>query len=466
MSSSFATSALDPRRWSLTLRLAALFAAALAIILFTVTGLQYNQLRHQIHEADEAELARALQFQREVVKGLARKKLPEHFEHEWIEHVGRGDRLFLRVFSAEGAVYAESPGMAPHSAFAAPSSKLSFRNFKSESGTDFLLASTPVEVAPGINWSIEAALDVSQSGRIISAYWTRLCLLLVAAVVVASVTGWILARRGLAPLRRISQSMERIRAQQLGERIGAQPWPAELQSLAEAFDAMLGRLEASFAQLSRFSADVAHEFRTPVNNLVAAASVTLSRARESAEYQDTLAVIVEEGDRLTRMISSMLFLARADNEKQAVHKERLSVGAEFAKLREFFEALAEQRGVRIETRGDAALDADPVLLRRALSNLIANALQHTPAGGEVRLEVAEGAGKVSITVTDTGEGIAPRHLPHLFTRFYRADASRSSSERSGLGLAVVKSIVELHGGTVSIESTEGTGTRIDIVLPA
>jgi two-component system heavy metal sensor histidine kinase CusS len=464
MSSSFAASALDPRRWSLTVRLAALFAVALAAILFTVTGVQYNELRHQIHEADEAELARSLAFEQDIVKSLARRKLPEHFEREWIEHLGRGDRLFLRVFTPEGAVYAQSRGMPPHSQFPAPGETPRFRLLTA--GTASLLTTAMhVAVAPGETWSLEGALDVTASGKIIAAYWARLCMLLAAAVAVASVIGWLLARRGLAPLRRIGSSMERISAEQLDERIGAQPWPAELQSLANAFDAMLGRLEASFEQLSRFSADLAHEFRTPVNNLVAAASVTLARGRSVEEYQDTLAVIVEEGERLTRMISSMLFLARADNAKQALHRETLSTGTEFAKLREFFEALAEQRGVAITAQGEVPVRADPVLLRRALSNLVANALQHTPPGGEVRLEAAGAPQGVRISVTDTGEGIDARHLPHLFTRFYRADPSRASSERSGLGLAVVKSIVDLHGGAVQIESEIGRGTRVTIVFP-
>jgi two-component system, OmpR family, heavy metal sensor histidine kinase CusS len=464
MSSSFARSALDPRRWSLTARLAALFAAALTAILFAVTGIQYRELRYQIHEADEAELQRSMAFEQDIVKGAARKKLPEHFEREWIERVGRGDRLFLRVLTPQGAVYAESPGMPPRSAFAPPGSKPAYRALTS-SAASLLLNSVSVAVAPGETWSIEGALDVTASDKILATYWTRLCILLVIAVAIASVLGWLLARRGLSPLRRIANSMERISAEQLDERIGRQPWPAELQSLARAFDAMLGRLEASFERLSRFSADLAHEFRTPVNNLVAAASVTMARARSDAEYQDTLAVIVEEGERLTRMISSMLFLARADNAKQAVNREALSTGEEFSKLRDFFEALAEQRGVTITAKGDLPLQADSVLLRRALSNLIANALQHTSSGGEVRLEATQTAEGVRICVTDTGEGIAPEHLPHLFARFYRADASRASSERSGLGLAVVNSIVELHAGTVHIESTVGQGTRVTMEFP-
>ena len=449
---------------SLTARLATLFAAALTLILVAVTGLQYNELRHQVHEADEAELARALTFQQEIVKGVARKKLPEHFEHEWLEHLGRGDRLFLRVFTSQGSVYAESPGMPAHSQIPGLDSKPRIRLLP---GSSSMLGTTVlVEVAPGETWRIEGALDVTPSGKIISTYWTRLCVLLVGAIAIASVLGWLVARRGLAPLRRIGHSIERISAEQLGERIGAQPWPAELQSLAQSFDAMLARLEASFEQLSRFSADLAHEFRTPVNNLVAAASVTLARGRSEAEYQDTLAVVVEEGERLTRMISSMLFLARADNAKQALHKEALSTASEFAKLREFFEAFAEQHGVKIACKGDVHVHADPVLLRRALSNLLANAVQHTPAGGEVRLEGVQAPPGTQISVSDNGEGIDAVHLPHLFSRFYRADASRSSSEKSGLGLAVVKSIAELHGGSVRIESERGKGTRVTMTFPA
>jgi two-component system heavy metal sensor histidine kinase CusS len=463
MSSSFAPSTLARGRWSLTARLAALFALALSAVLFAVTGLQYRELRRQIHEADEAELGRSIAFQRDIVKGLARNKLPGHFEHEWIEHMGRGDRLFLRVLTPQGSVFAQSPGMPPRGEFTAAGGK-TYHLLDSPNGT-LLLTTSPVEVAPGERWTLEGALDVTSSGKILSEYWTRLCLLLVVAVAVASVLGWLVARRGLAPLRRIAASMERIRAERLGERIGTQPWPAELQALAHSFDAMLARLEASFEQLSRFSADLAHETRTPVNNLVAAATVTLNRARSVAEYQDSLAVIVEEGERLTRMISSMLFLARADNAKQAIHRETVSTGTEFSKLREFFEALAEQRGVKIAAEGDVSFQADSTLLRRALSNLIANALQHTEAGGEVRLAASQTPDGVRISVSDTGEGIAAEHLPHLFTRFYRADPSRAASERSGLGLAVVKTIVDLHGGTVRIESTVGNGTHVAIEFP-
>lgn len=464
MSLNFASSALDPRYWSITSRMTLLFAVALSGVLFSVTGLQYRELRYQLHEADEAELQRTMLFQQELVKGLSKKKLPEHFEHEWIEHIDRGDRLFLRVITPQGVVYAESPGMPARSEFALIKNRFRTINFGTGSNA-LLLTATTVDTSPQEKWKIEGALDVTESGKIISAYGRRLVVLLIASVIFGTGLGWLVARQGLSPIRQIGALMERISAEKLDKRIGARPWPAELQSLAQVFDAMLARLQTSFDQLSRFSADLAHEFRTPVNNLVAAASVTLSRARSETEYQETLTVIVEEGERLTRMISSMLFLARADNAEQAVNKEPLSTGQEFSKLREFFDALAEQRGVHISSHGDVALEADPVLLRRALSNLIANSIQHMPDGGTVNLAATRGPGGVLISVADDGEGIAEEHLPHLFTRFYRVDPSRASSERSGLGLAVVKSIAELHGGTVQIESRQKKGTTATLFFP-
>jgi two-component system, OmpR family, heavy metal sensor histidine kinase CusS len=467
MSSSFAARALDPRRWSLTARLAVFFTLALAAILFLLSALLYHELVNQLTEADEAELKRSLKVQEEIVEELAGKRLPDVWQREWIEHVNRGDRLLLRVLTPEGKVYSESPAMPAHADFPASTAKPRFRTFDQEgTARSLLLTSMPVSLASGEAWVIEGALNITKSRKILAAYWTRLCLLLLAAVVLAGTLGWLLVRRGLAPLRGIGKAIERINAEKLNERIGDQPWPAELQSLARAFDDMMGRLESSFVQLSRFSSDLAHEFRTPINNVVAAASVTLSRPRTDAEYQDTLAVIVQEGERLTRMVSSMLFLARAENAKQALQPERLSTGEEFEKVRDFFEALAEQHGVRIAASGDLPIHADAGLFRRALSNLIANALQHTPPGGEVRLEAREAPGGVEVSVTDTGKGIAAEHLPHLFDRFYRADLARSSSESSGLGLAVVKSILELHGGAVRVESVSGQGARFTLFFPS
>jgi two-component system, OmpR family, heavy metal sensor histidine kinase CusS len=180
--------------------------------------------------------------------------------------------------------------------------------------------------------------------------------------------------------------------------------------------------------------------------LVAAAAVTLRQARDVTEYQNTLEVMVEKGNRLSRMVSSMLFLARADNASQTVRPEPVALKTEFAKLIDFFGIMAEDQGITLRAEGDAEISADPLLLRRALSNFVANALQHTRRGGTVLLKAQATSERCDISVSDNGVGIAPEPLPYLFDRCYRVDAARSSTESTGLGLALVRTIAELQGG--------------------
>jgi two-component system heavy metal sensor histidine kinase CusS len=288
----------------------------------------------------------------------------------------------------------------------------------------------------------------------------------VSALLVALLAGWLLVWRGLAPLRAMSAQIADVNVERLHARIGKQPWPSDLQALAHSFDAMMIRLQAAFEQLSRFSSDLAHEFRSPITNLVAAASVMLSRERSAAEYQETLAIMVDEGERLARMVSSMLFLARADNARQAMTIEPVSIAQEFARLIDAFDAVAEEGGLTLQAHGEGVVMADAMLLRRALTNLVSNALAHTPRGGRIELRAQPDELGLSLSVRDTGVGIAEQHLPKLFDRFYRVDAARSSTESTGLGLAVVKSIAELHGASVHVHSVVGQGSEFTLRFPA
>ena len=196
------------------------------------------------------------------------------------------------------------------------------------------------------------------------------------------------------------------------------------------------------------------------------AEVTLSRGRGAEEYQRVLESSLEELGRLSRMMDSMLFLARAERAESPLQLAQFEVHSELELVREFYDALAEQRGVTLTCSGNAELQADPILFRRALGNLLSNALEHTPAGGRVSVSAEAAAGAVLVRVEDTGSGIAAEHLPRLFDRFYRGDRARSGHPQgTGLGLAIVKSIVELHGGSVSISSTLGQGTKVLLRFP-
>jgi two-component system heavy metal sensor histidine kinase CusS len=233
-----------------------------------------------------------------------------------------------------------------------------------------------------------------------------------------------------------------------------------------AFNGMLMRLEDSFRRLSEVSSDMAHELRTPLHNLLLQTQVTLSRERDAADYRATLQSNLEELERLSRMVSDMLFLARADNREIALKREHVELGGEVAKLLGFYEALASDRGVRLEQSGAAAVRSDRLMIQRALSNLLSNAIRYTPAGQTVTVAVSQDAEHATVRVQNPGAQIPAGQLSKIFERLYRIDPSRreGNSDNVGLGLAITKSIVELHGGRVEAESEAGR-TCFTLTLP-
>ena len=231
---------------------------------------------------------------------------------------------------------------------------------------------------------------------------------------------------------------------------------------------MLNRLEQSFDRLSRFSADIAHELRTPVFNLRGEIDVALSKPRSAEEYREVLGSGLEECGRLARLIDRLLFFAQAENPETQITREPCDVVLELATVSEFYGLAAAEAGVRLTVtpQGNVLADLDRPLFQRAVGNVVTNALAHTPPGGSVSLTAAGDDTATRVEVVDTGCGIPAAHLPHVFDRFYRADQTRSSKNGSvGLGLAIMRSIVELHGGTVEIASEVGRGTRVTMIFP-
>jgi two-component system heavy metal sensor histidine kinase CusS len=278
-----------------------------------------------------------------------------------------------------------------------------------------------------------------------------------------------MARAGLRPLRRIIATTGSIRTSTLTARIVLAGLPAELHELGLTFNRMLDRLEEAFASLRQFSDDIAHELRTPIGSILGAAEVTLGQTRPAAEYRDALESIAEDASLMSRTVQSLLFLARSENPAMRIARETVDIARELGLIREFYDAMASEAGVRIavEAEPQLAAAADRTLLQRAVSNLVANGLEHTPPGGTVRISGRREGPAVVVEVADTGRGIAPEHLPHVFDRFYRIDRTRSAAGGNvGLGLAIAKTVATLHGGTASIESAIGRGTRVTIRIPA
>ncbi len=314
---------------------------------------------------------------------------------------------------------------------------------------------------PGATYLIQVAQDRREDAGFLRSLRWMLGGLVAAGVLFAAGMARLVARRGLRPLKAMEQAVAQVRAPRLNERLAEREWPRELAPLAAAFDEMMDRLEESFSRLSEFSADIAHELRTPIANLRGEAEVALTRGRTSEEYRQVIESSMEEYARLTEMTAKLLFLARADAEEAEVKPEELDCRAAVDALCEFYDPYAEERGVVLKRQGNGMVNADAVLLRRAVANLIENALRFTPAREEVTVEVAEPG---IVRVRDTGCGIPPEHLPRLFDRFYQVDPARRRGGH-GLGLALVKSIMKLHGGTVTITSEPGRGTEATLRFP-
>ncbi|HXX95183.1 MAG TPA: heavy metal sensor histidine kinase, partial [Planctomycetota bacterium] len=322
--------------------------------------------------------------------------------------------------------------------------------------------------APAPGHAIQVALDVSRGDQMLRRFRSSMFALLGVTLVLSALVGHRIARRGIRPVEEIARTAQRIRSSTLDQRIATAGLPAEISALASTFNGMLSRLEEAFARLARFSADIAHELRTPINTLRGEAEVALGKARSPEEYREILGSSLEEYARLTRLIESLLFLARAEDPGTQIRKETVDLSRELSAVREFYEPAAGERGIRIELEAPPGLEAgvDRTLFQRAAGNLVENALAHTPKGGRITLAAHRHNGSVQVEVTDTGCGIPAEHLPHVFDRLYRVDRSRTAATGgAGLGLAIVKSIAELHGGTAAISSETGKGTRVTLVFP-
>ena len=313
---------------------------------------------------------------------------------------------------------------------------------------------------------IQIALDISYERALIDDYKRVMIIVLIAGFLLASLLGVIITRKGLKPLNEITRSIGNISSNRLHERIGSRPWPRELVVLAESFDGMLMRLEDSFRRLRQFSADLAHELRTPIHNLIGETEVALSRNRTADDYRRVLESNMEEYGRLVTMIESLLFLARADKTEISINKNRLNARESLESIVDFYKPLFEEHHITVDVEGEGWVYADPVLYRRVINNVVSNAVKFTPDHGSVDLVIHNRSDQTEIEIIDSGCGIAADDLTHIFDRFYRADRSRTGSkDGAGLGLSIVKAIMELHRGEVTITSEPGKGTRLSLYFP-
>ena len=402
----------------------------------------------------------------------------------WREEVERETRAselaymkyYVRILDHNGNIEIETPGMdriVTQSSFPAPpdANETLDKGIKAvgKDNTPLLVMAAQVNSQPPGTGkrTIQIALDVSHQDGIIADYREKMAFVLFAGMILSTFIGFSVARGGLRPLRAMGRAFKRIGAERLHERLGTRQWPDEVAVLARAFDDMLDRLENSFVSLSRFSADLAHELRTPINNLRGEAEVALYKARTSDEYRQVLESGLEEYGRLSRMIENLLFLARTENTDAIVRRSAVHVLEEVETLLEFFDPIAEEKEIKVVCNGDATLEADPGLFRHALTNILSNAFQYTPKGGKITVTARELDDRsIQVEIADTGMGIEPENLGRIFDRFFRTDSARAQHPQgTGLGFSIVKSIMDLHGGTVTVLSEAGTGTTVVLNFP-
>lgn len=441
-----------PRRPSLVARLALAYGLVALLLVGASSVFLYRALAHAAwrDDAEDVDHASRAVAQRLDTEGEAD---PDALDVE--------EGVLVRVRDASGRTVVESGGMTalPASLFPAPSGRLA--KLEASDGSRWVAA-----VVPWKGGTVEAAKDLGYHARLLDSYQDTLIADALLVALLAALAGWLIARRGLAPLARLAEATAGIHPGTLDTRLDPEAAPAELERLVIALNGALARLEEAFSRLAALSADMAHELRTPLHALRLELE-SLAASEASPILRDRMGAATESVDHMGALIEQMLFLARAEDPATVLDLQDLDLGQALHDAARPFEILADEQGIalRVEAGPGARIHADATLLRRAIHNLIANAVRHTTEGG-VTLQGSAKDGSTEIEVRDTGEGIAPDQLPRLGRRFARADASRSrATGGTGLGLAIVESILRLHGGSLVLESQVGTGTVARMRFP-
>ena len=444
---------------SLSLRLALMFALVGTLLLGAIGFYLYQSLEREIAWRDDQALLGRLERMRALLDDSDSIEALRERPQLYANMLGNRDNL-LWVLGSDGQPLIEiNPAR-----LAIPHLPLDHDPQLDDFNTEARLAWMHI-ARPGGALTLIAGRLLAEREQMLAAYRMKLWLALATGALLAFLLGWLVSERGLRPVRQLTRRALAIDVQHLHLRIEDAGELSELRELSDALNQMLARLEAGFSQLSRFSEDLAHEMRTPLGNLMGQTQQALRRVRSLDDYQSLLASNQEEYERLARMINNMLFLARTEQADAVVDVQTIELAEAVDQLGDYFEGIADEHGMRLLNEAAGQVRADPELLRRALANLIANALRYGEAGTSVRVGSETAGDRVVISVTNIGPVIESEHLPRLFDRFYRCDPSRAQpGDSGGLGLAIVRSIMLVHGGEVRVTS-DTSETCFALVFP-
>lgn len=447
----------------LSLRLALGFAIASLLLLGSAGLLALRALEGELARRDDEALRGRLERMRDLLGDAGSIAALQRRPQLYANMLGNRDSL-LWVLDASGRVLIEvNPAGLPPPAMS-PAAGVQWR---SVSGPPPYRLAWCTEGAGADRLQLVAGRLLTEREQVLAAYRDQLLILLALGSLLAFGLGAAVAAQGLRPVRRLAEQVGAIDTPARAQHLRSGSSATEVQQLEQSLNQMLDRLAQGFQRLSGFAGDLAHELRTPLHNLMLQTQAALQRP-EDQQLPALLAAQLEEFERLTRLVNGLLFLARAEQPEGLLQRETVDLAALAKQLADYFEGPAAERGLQVRTAVSGQLQADPALLRQALANLIANAIRHGAPDGELWLRSTQRDGELLLSVWNAGPPIDAVHLPQLFERFYRADASRRSSSGSGdsggLGLAIVRSIARLHGGEVSVRS-DVDGTEFTLNLP-
>lgn len=459
-------------RRSFKVRLTLWYALVTTLVLGIVAVTAYEVVEHRL----EAELDRQLRIDFDLVE--AQLDTDARGAIRYLVHGAHGDEGFARlsawfeVWSERGEVLLRHwpvPEANITNALPAPAgASLRFYEVELEPDVHVRLMERPARVQDtGV--IMRLFRDESDMRRTLSEIVEVFVLVLPLAVLAASLGGYWMARRSLRPVAAMAEQAQKITMESLAARL-PNPNPGdEFGQLATVFNATLRRLENSFVELKRFTADASHELRTPLTSLRAVGEVALRRSQTPEELRETISSMLEEAERLDALTASLLTLARLESEVPALARERVDVFELSREVCATLAVLAAEKEQTIECGGSKAVAAiaDKVLLRQALLNIVHNAIRYSPRGSSIRLETTRAAGAAGISISDQGPGIPKEHQEKIFERFYRVDKARSRQDGGhGLGLAIAKWSVERQGGRIEVHSDGASGSIFRILLPA
>lgn len=448
------------RQLSLTLRLTAFFAITSGIVLLGLAWIITLSIEEHFITQDKDVLEKKSKIVQDIIlqidDSMIFQDLPNRLKSNLIGH---NDLIISAISTDSSTLYSSSDIEIPfHELFKKTDRKLNRVISWSHGDQNYrsLITSASTESRPKTSFYLIISININHHDTFMYRFQGSLLFYTVIATLISGMFGLFAARKGLLPLYKMKEQALSITVNQLSRRMSDKSVPVEISTLAKALNKMLDNLEDSFRRLSNFSSDIAHELRTPISNLSTQTQVVLSKPRDAETYRNVLISNAEEHEHISRMITDMLFLAKTDNGLILPSSETIPLDEQVNDLFEFYDALAEDKRISLILTGRGSITGDRLMVRRAINNLLSNAIRHTPIEGTITVNIIERDDRITLTVCNTGSPIPKSEIPHLFDRFYRAEQSRTKNDSDGfgLGLAITEAILKAHAGTISVTSDE------------